>query len=79
MDSVKFGVVDGVDIGTRGTEYFDDFNSWRSQAWVAGETVTRTIDYTYDPLYRLTSADSSDGDLFQYTYDATGNRLTETT
>ena len=79
VDSVKFGVVEGVDSGTRGTEYFDDFNSWRSQAWVVGETVTRTIDYIYDPLYRLTSADSTDGDLFVYTYDATGNRLTETT
>ncbi len=34
---------------------------------------------TYDPLYRLTSASSNDGDLFQYIYDTVGNRLTETT
>jgi len=79
LDNVKLGVVEGVDVGTRGTEYFDDFNSWRSQAWTVGETVTRTITYDYDPLYRLTSASSSDGDLFQYTYDAVGNRLSETT
>jgi YD repeat-containing protein len=72
-------VVEGVDVGTRGTEYFDDFNSWRSQAWAVGETVSRAITYDYDPLFRLTSASSSDGDLFQYTYDAAGNRLTETT
>jgi YD repeat-containing protein len=37
-----------------------------------------TINYDYDPLYRLTSADYSTGDSYQYTYDAVGNRLTET-
>lgn len=67
LDSVRLGAVEGVDAGTRGTEFFDDFNSWRSQAWVPGESFTRTITYDYDPLYRLTSASSSDGDLFQYT------------
>lgn len=76
---MKLGAVEGVDAGTRGTEYFDDFNSWRSQAWTVGESISRTITYDYDPLYRLTSASSNDGDLFQYTYDAMGNRLTETT
>lgn len=38
-----------------------------------------TIDYTYDPLYRLTAADYSTGEFFHYTYDAVGNRLTQET
>jgi len=38
-----------------------------------------TIDYAYDPLYRLTSADYSTGDFYHYTYDSVGNRLTEET
>jgi RHS repeat-associated protein len=38
-----------------------------------------TIDYVYDPLYRLNEADYSTGDYYHYTYDAVGNRLTETT
>jgi RHS repeat-associated protein len=41
------------------------------------ETVT--INYTYDPLYRLTAADYSTGDYYHYAYDSVGNRLTETT
>jgi YD repeat-containing protein len=41
--------------------------------------TTRTITYTYDPLGRLTSANYADGNYFVYTYDAVGNRLTETT
>lgn len=36
-----------------------------------------TIDYDYDPLYRLTGAEYSNGDTFSYTYDAVGNRLSE--
>ena len=36
-----------------------------------------TIDYTYDPLYRLTAADYDSGDYYHYTYDAVGNRLTQ--
>ena len=40
---------------------------------------SRNISYTYDPLYRLTGADYSDGSYFHYTYDAVGNRLTEVT
>ena len=42
---------------------------------------TRVITYTYDPLYRLTSAEYSTGESFAYVYDAVGNRtvLTETT
>jgi len=38
-----------------------------------------TINYTYDPLNRLTAADYSTGDTYHYTYDAVGNRLNETT
>jgi RHS repeat-associated protein len=36
---------------------------------------TVTIDYTYDPLDRLTTAEYSDGTSFQYTYDPAGNVL----
>jgi RHS repeat-associated protein len=39
--------------------------------------LSRAVTYTYDNLYRLTAADYTDGVYFQYTYDATGNRLTE--
>lgn len=38
-----------------------------------------TITYVYDPLYRLTEANYSTGDYYHYTYDAVGNRLTQTT
>jgi RHS repeat-associated protein len=38
-----------------------------------------TIDYTYDPLYRLTAADYSSDEFFHYSYDAAGNRLSEAT
>jgi RHS repeat-associated protein len=41
-------------------------------------TLTREIDYTYDPLYRLIEADYSTGEFYSYTYDAVGNRLTQT-
>ena len=37
------------------------------------------IDYTYDPLQRLTAADYSTGEAFHYTYDVVGNRLTQDT
>jgi len=38
---------------------------------------TRTITYTYDSLYRLTTAVCNTGEYFHYTYDDVGNRLTE--
>ena len=38
-------------------------------------TLTHTIVYTYDNLYRLTEADYSTGDNYGYGYDAVGNRL----
>jgi RHS repeat-associated protein len=37
--------------------------------------VSRTIDYTYDGLHRLTGADYDNGDYYAYTYDPVGNRL----
>jgi len=37
----------------------------------------QTIDYTYDPLNRLTGAVYDDGTSYQYTYDAVGNRVSE--
>jgi len=43
------------------------------------EVITRTIDYSYDPLYRLTAADYDDGTFFHYTYDGVGNRQTQET
>ena len=36
-----------------------------------------TINYTYDPLNRLTAADYSNGMYYRYTYDSVGNRLTQ--
>ncbi len=46
---------------------------------IAQQTVT--INYTYDALNRLTSANYSDGNAFAYVYDAAGNVLqyTQTT
>ena len=38
-----------------------------------------TIDYVYDPLYRITEANYSNGDYYHYTYDTVGNRLTQET
>ena len=39
------------------------------------EQFNAPINYTYDPLYRLTAADYSTGDYYHYAYDAVGNRL----
>ena len=43
-----------------------------------GELVTTVITYSYDSLYRLTAADYSDGKYFHYSYDAVGNRQSQT-
>jgi RHS repeat-associated protein len=51
------------------------FGLAESPALQGGGVVTTTITYDYDPLYRLTGADYSDGSYFDYTYDAVGNRL----
>jgi RHS repeat-associated protein len=42
-------------------------------------TTVTTIDYEYDPLYRLVEANYSSGEFFHYTYDTVGNRLTQIT
>jgi RHS repeat-associated protein len=41
-------------------------------------STTITITYDYDPLYRLTGADYSDGEWFAYVYDGVGNRTVMT-
>ncbi|MBN1147959.1 MAG: hypothetical protein JXA78_11945 [Anaerolineales bacterium] len=40
-----------------------------------GGVYTKTIEYVYDPLYRLTNAIYSTGPAYTYTLDAMGNRL----
>jgi RHS repeat-associated protein len=47
-----------------------------SAAPLAGAPTT--ISYDYDSLYRLTESEYSTGEKFTYTYDAAGNRLTQT-
>jgi RHS repeat-associated protein len=42
------------------------------------EYLTRTITYTYDPLHRLTGAEYSTGERYEYAYDAVGNRTAYT-
>jgi YD repeat-containing protein len=42
---------------------------------VSSGEVSRTIDYTYDGLHRLTGATYDNGDYYAYSYDAVGNRL----
>src|SRR5574341_325255 len=80
IDLIRWGAVDGIDTGTRGTYYFDAFESRRSTYIGAAQSdlITATINYLYDPLYRLKEANYSDGRYFRYMYDAVGNRLTET-
>lgn len=51
----------------------------RTQAVEVLESTSTTIDYVYDPLYRLTAADYSSGEFFHYSYDEVGNRLTQQT
>jgi YD repeat-containing protein len=48
-------------------------------AYEVGAAPVAVIAYAYDPLYRLTAANYSNGLAFNYTYDAVGNRLTQTT
>jgi len=40
-------------------------------------TTITTINYEYDPLYRLKEANYDTGGFFHYTYDAVGNRETQ--
>ena len=41
--------------------------------------IAQVTSYQYDDLNRLTRADYGNGTIINYTYDANGNRLTETT
>ncbi|MBS3902641.1 MAG: DNRLRE domain-containing protein [Dethiobacter sp.] len=45
--------------------------------WTQAQTPSGAVSYTYDSLNRLTSETLPDGTLIEYTYDATGNRLTK--
>jgi RHS repeat-associated protein len=59
----------------------DDFGGGTSAATTGVITVTTiVITYTYDPLYRLTSATSTGAytTTFGYAYDAVGNRTVQT-
>ncbi|NIW99204.1 MAG: hypothetical protein GWN13_13345, partial [Phycisphaerae bacterium] len=37
--------------------------------------LARTINYSYDDLYRLTAASYTSGESYAYSYDPVGNRL----
>jgi len=41
----------------------------------SSQTYSVTIEYDYDPLNRLTGATYSSGEVYTYTYDKVGNRL----
>jgi RHS repeat-associated protein len=64
---------------TLDTAYSDAFVVKISEAAPPPSSWTTTYTYTYDPLYRLVGATYSSGEFFEYTYDAVGNRLSETT
>jgi RHS repeat-associated protein len=80
IDRVRLGAVSGVDATTNGTTYFDAFESRRSTyiGPLGGGTVTTTITFAYDALYRVKDVVYSTGDEFHYQYDAVGNALSYT-
>ncbi|MBI3241766.1 MAG: N-acetylmuramoyl-L-alanine amidase [Chloroflexi bacterium] len=45
----------------------------------SGQPSQVTTDYGYDPLYRLIHSEDSQGHFTDYTFDAVGNRLSQTT
>ncbi len=49
----------------------------RTVAWDDAPPGVTVIHYTYDSLKRLTQASYSTGEVYEYTYDAAGNRLAE--
>ena len=47
--------------------------------WVSpSEGATTSVQYTYDPLGRVTTASYDNGTCIAYTYDANGNRTAQT-
>ena len=45
------------------------------------EEIDRTVEYTYDELYRLTSETITEGEdvtVYTYAYDSVGNRISKT-
>jgi transposase InsO family protein len=69
------------DLGTR-TLFIEPGSPWENGyiEIARARHTTTTITHTYDPVYRLTAADYNGGmSYFHYTFDATGNRLTEIT
>jgi RHS repeat-associated protein len=72
VDEVRLGPSAGIDSGIHDLEYFDDFVSSADNA--------TNINYTYDPLYRLTSANYTGASTyaFAYAYDKVGNRTAQT-
>jgi YD repeat-containing protein len=86
VSGIRLGVVEPPSGGARGELFFDDFDSSRSSQLGTGgdqngtpQIQTQNIAYTYDPLGRLTAADYADGNFYHYTYDAVGNRLSQST
>jgi RHS repeat-associated protein len=78
-NSVDFPVTPGAyDTALNGTKD-DAFIVKISEAVPPPSSWTTTYTFTYDPLYRLAGAAYSTGEFFEYTYDAVGNRLSETT
>jgi len=73
VTSIKQVGADGYQVDLR--EYEHDAVGNIKKLTVNGEV----INYNYDPVYRLLSADSNNNSHdFSYTYDAVGNRLTKT-
>jgi RHS repeat-associated protein len=55
--------------------HVDGYYTWRQPTY----SNQLNLDYQYDPLYRLTRSDDSDGHFTTYAYDAVGNRTRRTT
>jgi YD repeat-containing protein len=83
IDFVRLGPLTGIDTGTRGSYFLDEFES-RTSSYIGpsgtgtGSLLTQAITHTYDALYRATDVLYADGTHFQYAYDAAGNVLTRT-
>jgi YD repeat-containing protein len=79
LTHIRLGAVTGLEAGTSGSHNFDAYEARRAGYIGPGmvalkQSVSRSIAYSYDDLYRLTGATYSTGQNFAYTYDAVGNR-----